>query len=156
MSVPFADVPPSTVLLNFGAFGCVVSVVSGFALSSPCIPACGTDRYLTVGIAAASVIAQVRNRKSHTGIVTKINQHSKISPQALMTVAMKFIEAGRFSLLRKCFDMALSFAFQILYFGVGQLTVGCSFSHLTSRPYGTGNEHVQLLIFGTSDIMSTK
>ena len=85
MSVPFADVPPSTVLLNFGVFGCVVSVVSGFALSSPCIPNCGTDRYLTVGIAAASVIAQVRNRKSHTGIVTKINQHSKISPQALIS-----------------------------------------------------------------------
>ena len=71
-----------------------------------------------------------------------------------MTVAMKFVEAGRFSLLRKCFDMALSFAFQILYFGVGQLTVGCSFSHLTSRP--SGNEHVHLLIFGASDVMSPK
>ena len=35
-----------------------------------------------------------------------------------MTVAMKFVEAGKFSLLRKCFDMALSFLFQIFYFGV--------------------------------------
>ena len=54
-----------------------------------------------------------------------------------MTVAMKFVEAGRFSLLRKCFDMALSFAFQILYFGVGHLTIRCAFSHIISRPYGT-------------------
>ena len=54
-----SDVPPSTVLLNFGVFGCAVSIFSGFALSAPCIPDCGADRYLTVGIAATSVIAQV-------------------------------------------------------------------------------------------------
>ena len=56
---PSADVPASTVLLNFGVFGCAVSVAAGLALSAPCIPDCGTDRYLTVGIAASSVLAQV-------------------------------------------------------------------------------------------------
>ena len=43
---------------------------------------------------------------------------SRFHTKALMTVAMKFVEAGKFSLLRKCFDMALSFLFQIFYFGV--------------------------------------
>ena len=46
-----------------------------------------------------------------------------------MTVAMRFVEAGKFSLLRKCFDMALSFAFQILYFGASHSKrVGCFFT----------------------------
>ena len=42
-----------------------------------------------------------------------------------MTVAMKFVEAGKFSLLRKCFDMVLSFAFQILYFGASLPRAAC-------------------------------
>ena len=50
-----------------------------------------------------------------------------------MTVAMKFVEAGKFSLLRKCFDMALSFAFQILYFGVSTSSRGGAWCILQRR-----------------------
>ena len=56
-------------------------------------------------------------------------------PQALMTVAMKFVEAGKFSLLRKCFDMVLSFAFQILYFGVSLVRAACFLSTHILAPH---------------------
>ena len=76
-----ADVPPSTVLLNFGVFGCAVSVASGFALSAPCVPDCGADRYLTVGIAATSVIAQVsRNEFNQALTITDAEKRCTYSP----------------------------------------------------------------------------
>ena len=58
------------------------------------------------------------SRKCVLEVLQEVTRPPSPSVQVLMTVAIKFVEAGKFSLLRKCFDMALSFAFQILYFGV--------------------------------------
>eukprot|EP00090_Calanus_glacialis_P012853 TRINITY_DN21480_c0_g1_i2.p1 TRINITY_DN21480_c0_g1~~TRINITY_DN21480_c0_g1_i2.p1 ORF type:complete len:347 (-),score=48.63 TRINITY_DN21480_c0_g1_i2:38-1078(-) len=83
----------SVTLSIFGLIGMLESAVFMFALGDGCIPACGEDRLMMVGVGLLSFLAQI-----------------------LLTVSLQLEEAGKVSIMRKAGDILFAFLFQILIF----------------------------------------
>jgi len=83
----------SVTLSVFGLVGMLESAVFMFALGDSCIPACGEDRLMMVGVGLLSFLAQI-----------------------LLTVSLQVEEAGKVSIMRKSGDILFAFLFQILIF----------------------------------------
>lgn len=83
----------SVTLFVFGSIGTIESAIFMFTIGNGCIPACGQDRYLMVGVGLISFLAQI-----------------------LLTVSLQLEEAGKVSIMRKSGDILFAFLFQITIF----------------------------------------
>jgi len=83
----------SVTLTVFGLIGTLESAIFMFALGDGCVPSCGVDRLMMVGVGLLSFVAQIG-----------------------LTVSLQLEEAGKVSIMRKAGDILFAFLFQITIF----------------------------------------